>query len=174
VYLEVGSGNSTKIVRQTIRDLGLSTQVWSVDPEPRAEIDHLADRVIRARVETLDPEMFAELGDGDILFIDSSHRVSVGNDVAYLFLTVLPALRRGVLVHVHDIFLPFDYPAEWVIDARWDWNEQYLVQAILGFSDAFEVLWAGHHLQHTLDGFAGHFEHLGDRRAQSLWLRKAR
>jgi hypothetical protein len=74
---------------------------------------------------------FEELGPGDVLFIDSSHVSKTGSDVTWLYLSVLPRLRCGVRVHVHDIWLPHDYPREWVVRRGYYWNEQYLLQALL-------------------------------------------
>ena len=102
--------------------------------------------------------MFCEtLKCNDILFIDSSHQIRIGNDVVKLLLDIIPALKKGVLVHFHDIFLPYDYPRQWIIDNRWEWNEQYLVQAMLQGSVEFEVLWPGHFLQRTFPNFANLF-----------------
>jgi hypothetical protein len=96
----------------------------SIDPKPRAEIDELCTQVIRQRLEDIDQQVFSTLAPGDFLFIDSSHRVFTNSDVTTFFLEVLPHLRPGVLVHIHDIFLPWDYPHEW--NARY-YSEQYLM-----------------------------------------------
>ena len=127
-YVEVGSGISTRFVRRAIRDHGLSTVIVSVDPEPRAEVDALCDEVIRAPFEHTDPGLFRELGAGDMVFVDSSHRCFMGSDVTVLFTEVLPSLAAGVTVGLHDIFLPFDYPGEWV--PRY-YSEQYLLACYL-------------------------------------------
>lgn len=126
--IEVGSGNSTRFARRAVRDHDLRTRLVSIDPEPRAEVDSLCDEVIRAPVETVDPALFARLKPGDLLFIDSSHRSFENSDVTMLFLEVLPLLEPGVIVHVHDIYLPYDYPppAEGLL-----YNEQYLLAALL-------------------------------------------
>jgi Methyltransferase domain len=171
--IEVGSGNSTKLFRQAIKDGGLSTDLVSIDPFPRAPIEAMADRVVKSRLEQLPASYIPEaLSRGDILFIDSSHEVRVGNDVVNLLLNIVPKLEAGVLVHLHDIFLPYEYPRNWLIDQRWDWNEQYLVQAVLQGSDEFEVLWPGHFLQRTLSGFTDHFDFKSAGLASSLWLQK--
>ena len=128
VYLEVGSGNSTKFVRKAIQQNGLKTKMVSIDPQPRAEIDSICDRVIRQPLENVDLTVFDELGDGDILMIDSSHRCFQNSDVTALFLEVLPRLKSGVVIHIHDIFLPFDYPPEWKL--RY-YSEQYLLAVLL-------------------------------------------
>ena len=125
---EVGSGNSTKFVARAIQDHRLETTIVSIDPQPRAEIDQLCDRIVRSRAEKVDLTLFDDLAAGDILFIDSSHRVYTSSDVTTLFLEVVPRLRPGVILHIHDIFLPWDYPAEWT--SRY-YSEQYLLASWL-------------------------------------------
>jgi len=173
--IEVGSGNSTHLFREAITDGELGTKLVSVDPSPRREIESVADEVIRRRLEDLSlSESQDVLQPNDILFIDSSHEIRSGNDVVTLFLNVLPRLNCGVVIHVHDIFLPFEYPREWIIrnTLNVNWNEQYLVQAMLQGSDQFEVLWPGHFLQRTLPDFASHFGSKPVSIAKSLWLRR--
>jgi predicted O-methyltransferase YrrM len=148
--VEVGSGNSTLLFRHAIGDGALDTQLTSIDPSPRLEIARHADVVLRTRLEEIvDEVVFGGLRTNDLLFIDSSHEIKPGNDVLKLFLTIMPSLAAGVVVHVHDVFLPYDYPAEWVVINRWNWTEQYLLQALLQESDTYEVLWCGHYLQRT-------------------------
>ena len=173
--IEVGSGNSTHLFREAITDGELDTKVVSVDPSPRREIESVANEVIRRRLEEVPPSQLQDvLQPDDILFIDSSHEIRSGNDVVTLFLNVLPKLHSGVVIHVHDIFLPFEYPQEWVIQntLNVNWAEQYLVQAMLQGSDQFEVLWPGHFLQRTWPEFADHFDGKPIGIATSLWLRK--
>lgn len=174
--VEVGCGNSTQITRQAIIDGELDTRLICVDPYPRTEIAALADELHRVPVQELEGgEVFRSLEAGDVLFIDSSHELRAGSDAVFLYSKVIPALPPGVLIHIHDIFLPYDYPKEWVIDdraGRGHWNEQYLVQALLIIDKVFETLWAGHYLQHTLSDFTKYFPHSDGRAAKSLWLRK--
>ncbi len=171
--IEVGCGNSTKIIRQAILDGQLDTRLISIDPDPRQEIETLADRLYLKRVESLDGENpFMELGPGDMLFIDSSHLLQCGNDVNYLYLNILPTVLPGVLIHIHDIFLPYEYPRKWIVEEKWGWNEQYLVQSLLAFSNMFEVLWPAHYLQRTRKDFLQCFPRSKNRFASSLWLRK--
>ena len=127
-YIEIGSGYSTRVVRRAIRDHGLATRLTSIDPRPRAEIDAICDRVIRRPLEDLELDLFDELGPGDILFVDGSHRSFMNSDVTVFFLDILPRLRPGVLVHIHDIDLPYDYMPE---RAEWYYSEQYLLAASL-------------------------------------------
>ena len=103
------------------------------------------DELIDRRVQDVPIETFEALEAGDILFIDSSHVIRSGNDVHFEFLEVLPRLRSGVLVHVHDISLPKPYPKVY-FDNHLYWNEQYLLQAFLAFNDRFEVIWPGNYM----------------------------
>ena len=173
--VEVGSGNSTYLFREAITDGSLDTKLVSIDPSPRREVQSVADQVIRHRLEDVSSCVLQDvLRSNDILFIDSSHEVRPGNDVVSLFLRVVPELCRGVVIHVHDIFLPFEYPRGWIIEntLNVNWAEQYLVQAMLQGSDQFEVLWPGHFLQRTLPSFDDHFSGKPVGVAKSLWLRK--
>jgi hypothetical protein len=97
------------------------------------------------RAEDIPLEVFTELADGDVLFIDTTHTVKPGNDVLRLLLGILPALAPGVVVHIHDFFRPFEYP-RFFFEAGSYWQEQYLVQAFLAFNEQFEVLIANHAL----------------------------
>jgi hypothetical protein len=129
-YIEIGSGNSTKVARKAISDSNLRTEIISIDPFPRANIDHLADRVIRKPFEALEEIQFVidDLNENDILFIDNSHRSFSNSDVTICFLEILPYLKKGVIVHIHDIYLPFDYP-QFMCDRFY--NEQYLLAAFI-------------------------------------------
>ncbi len=171
--VEVGSGNSTLLFRHAIADGGLETRLTSIDPLPRREITGGSDRLICCRVEEMeDFSPFAELERNDILFIDSSHEIKPGNDVLFLLLKTVPGLAPGVLVHVHDIFLPYEYPHEWIVRNKWNWTEQYLVHALLAGASGFEVLWAGHYFQRTLPGFQEGFKYWKGNAARALWLRR--
>lgn len=128
LYLEIGSGNSTKFVRHTIQTAKLNTRVISIDPEPRAQVNELCESVVRTRLEDCDLNLFDELESGDILFFDGSHRLFTNSDVAVFFLEVMPRLRPGVIVQIHDIFLPFDYPPAW---KRRMYSEQYMLAAMM-------------------------------------------
>lgn len=129
-FIEVGSGNSTKIANRAIRDFKLSTQIISIDPSPRIEINEICNSVIREPLEEIDLGIFDILKEGDILFIDNSHRVFMNSDVTTVFLEVIPRLKKGVIVQIHDILLPFDYPQEW---ANRFYSEQYMLANLLLF-----------------------------------------
>src|SRR6185369_1913980 len=121
-------------------------------PESRLTSANLELELIQKRVEEIDTGFFSCLEANDILFIDSSHTVKFGSDVCYEMLEILPSLNPGVWVHVHDIFLPQDYPAEWLLTRRLALNEQYLFEAFLAFSSAFTIRLANHWLlQEHLD-----------------------
>ena len=123
-YFEIGSGISTCFAVKAIRDHGLGSEVISIDPEPRAAIDRICNRIIRDGLETCDPALFDQLEPGDILFFDGSHRSFMNSDVTVFMIDVLPRLKPGVVVHVHDINLPYDYPDSF---KHWYWNEQYML-----------------------------------------------
>jgi hypothetical protein len=138
VYFEIGSGNSTKFARHAMRAGDLKTKVISVDPHPRAEIDALCDKVFRMPLEESDHKIFSSLQAGDILFFDGSHRVFTNSDVAVFFLEILPSLPPGILVHIHDIFLPLDYPPEW--NYRFYFGQYILAAMLLCQNRPFDVV----------------------------------
>jgi hypothetical protein len=129
-------------------------------------------RLITKRVQEAPLGEYQRLGAGDILFIDSSHVGKTGSDVNHLFFEVIPRLRAGVVIHVHDIFLPHDYPVERVLGEKLSWNEQYLLRALLMFSDTFEVVFGASYARH-------YFPELLDEAARatlsgSFWFRKVK
>jgi hypothetical protein len=127
-YLEIGSGNSTKFARKAIANNKLNTRIISIDPYPRAEIDQLCDEVIRMPLEEIKLDVFDNLLENDIVFFDGSHRCFMNSDVTTLFIDIMPRLKQGVYLHIHDIFWPIDYPLEW--KERY-YNEQYLLGSLL-------------------------------------------
>ncbi len=138
LFLEVGSGNSTKFARRAVKDHGLSTKIVSIDPRPRVEIDGICDQVVREPVENCELDIFDRLESGDILYVDNSHRALMNSDATVVFLDILPRLKPGVLVHFHDIALPYDYPPEW--KDRY-YSEQYLLAAyLLARGSRFDIL----------------------------------
>lgn len=156
--IEVGSGNSSKFFRQAIRDHNLKTTLISIDPEPRAEIGKISDRIINRSVLDVEPEFFDVLKAGDVLFIDGSHLVFNGTDIVYLILEVLPRLQPGVLIHIHDIFLPWEYTEQFT---KRGYAEQYILGALLVGSDKWKVLAPVHYLGET----GAHERHGG-----SFWI----
>lgn len=158
---EIGSGYSTYLSAQALRrnadqDSNYQCELVAIEPYPneilRRGFPGLS-RLIVKQVQDVPLPEFGKLGENDILFMDSSHVLKIGSDVQYEYLEVLPKLNKGVVVHVHDIFLPAEYPKEWVLKLRMFWNEQYLLQAFLEFNESFEIMWAGSymHLKHALN-----------------------
>lgn len=139
--VEVGSGHSTRFLCRAAADAGLDTEITAIDPQPRAVLQGLPVRFMPAVVQSADPALFSALEAGDILFVDSSHILMPGTDVDWLFNRVLPALPAGVVLHIHDIFLPDDYPPDW----QWrGYNEQQLLGPML--AGGFELLFASHYV----------------------------
>jgi Methyltransferase domain len=172
--VEVGSGFSTRLMRRAIKEGKLTTRVTSIDPHPNTSVQPYADEYIRAAVEDLESAQLLDLlSPGDILSIDSSHTVKTGGDVPYLILEILPRLKPGVLIHIHDIFLPFDYPEEWVLE-HWRWNEQYLLHAFLSFNETFEILWPASYVwaKHRSEVLRVIITASPAARPSSLWMRK--
>ena len=145
--VEVGAGHSTRVItRAASMNAAEGTPAELVVVDPYVDLVTLGGlqavtELVQLRVEELPLERFTCLQEGDLLSIDSSHAVRTGGDVVFLYLEVLPRLVPGVLVQIHDIFLPFDYPEEW-LRRRYFWNEQYLLHAFLVHNRAYEVLWA--------------------------------
>jgi hypothetical protein len=137
-YMEVGIGNSTRFARYAITRHSLPTRVTAIDPYADPIVHPLCDKIIETPLEKVGLELFEELEAGDILFIDNSHRVFMNSDATVVFMDILPRLKPGVLVQIHDIAWPADYPPHWV--GRY-YSEQYLLGAyLLAGTDRFEVL----------------------------------
>jgi len=183
LIIEIGSGLSSLLLAQAAARNDNSALVC-IEPFPREFVRKGFPglrSLIEKRVQDIDLEFFSQLESSDILFIDSSHTVKIGGDVNYLFLEVLPRLKPGVIVHVHDIFLPFDYRRDWVMEERRFWTEQYLLQAFLTFNSEFEVLMANRYLSYyhkedlkttfpTLQSFPG--RNAASWGGGSFWMRR--
>jgi hypothetical protein len=140
-FFEVGSGFSTRFAREAARDHNPAMQIISCDPDPRSEIDQLCDVVIRKPLEAVGVKLVDGLQSGDVLFVDSSHRCYANSDVCVLFLEILPALPPGAIVHIHDIFLPYDYPKTWMTRC---YTEQYLLACwLLANPGRFDCIFPG-------------------------------
>jgi hypothetical protein len=170
-----GSGNSTKFARHTIERNNLPTKITSLDPNPRASIDALCDRVIRYPLEDCDLVLFDELERGDILFFDGSHRVFTNSDVTVFFLELLQRLKPGVFVQIHDIFLPWDYLPVW---EKRLYSEQYMLAAMLVCPiPPFNVMLPNWHLCHHPEysrAIGGIMKSIGGKsEGASFWLEMA-
>ncbi|MEW4567719.1 class I SAM-dependent methyltransferase [Tautonia sp. JC769] len=153
--IEVGSGVSTTVSAMTLlrnqKETGIEARFTAIEPYP---LPFLTDgmpglsELRRSTLQEIPLSEFEALEANDILFLDSSHVLKVGSDVQYAFLEILPRLRPGVVVHVHDIFFPYEYPRKLAFEFQSFWNEMYLLQAFLAFNAAFEVLWSSSYLHH--------------------------
>jgi predicted O-methyltransferase YrrM len=152
--VEIGSGNSTLMARRAIEknrvdDLAYSCDHVCIEPYEQPWLEQTGATIIREKVEMCPVEVFDRLRENDILFIDSSHVIRPQGDVLHEYLHILGRLSPGVLIHVHDVFTPYDYPAGWVIQDRHMYNEQYLMEAFLCFNQSFEVVGAVNWLSHV-------------------------
>ena len=166
--VEVGCGHSTRFMARAVADGGLDTRITAIDPEPRASLAGLPIDWLRSPVQRV--PAFPVLGEGDILFIDSSHQLKPGSDVDFLLKAVLPLVPSGVRVHFHDIFIPDDYPAHW----NWRrYNEQAAVASLLE-RNIFKVEFASHALltrsPEDLPPFVASLPLLPGAIESSLWL----
>jgi predicted O-methyltransferase YrrM len=145
--IEVGSGFSTRLSANACMKNG-SCDLICIEPYPDETLKNLPgiSKLITSRVEAIELDLFDGLEKDDILFIDSTHTVKIGSDVNYLFLDVLPRLKPGVLIHIHDIFLPREYPRAWILDHHMFSNEQYLLQAFMAFYRKFEVVFSSSYM----------------------------
>jgi predicted O-methyltransferase YrrM len=151
---EIGSGQSTLVARKAVQKNsedrpGYSCKHLCVEPYEMPWLEKIGVTVIRQRVEDLSSELFAELDENDLLFIDSSHMIRPQGDILFEYLELLPSLKNGVIVHVHDIFSPRDYPQKWIADNVLFWNEQYLLEAFLTNNNQWKIIGALNWLHHN-------------------------
>ena len=151
--VEIGSGHSTLIAIEALRnnkkdDAEYRCEHICIEPYEAPWLERSGVAVRRERVETVDRSVFERLTAGDLLFIDSSHVIRPQGDVLCEFLEIIPALKKGVLVHVHDVFTPRDYPKSWVVDKVRLWNEQYLLEALLTGNPSWSIVGALNFLHH--------------------------
>jgi hypothetical protein len=176
--IEIGSGFSSCVTLDTNR-LFLNNAIRCTFIDPYSDVmaslrrgDVAGLNIIAKRAQDVPLELFAELEDGDILFVDSSHVSKVGSDVNHIIFNILPVLRRGVHVHFHDIFYPFEYPESWILSGR-SWTEAYLLRAFLQYNRGFEIeLFANYLIPFHRDFFKEHMPLCLEDPGGSLWLRK--
>ena len=151
-YIEIGSGFSSACFLDTIDNLGLDVRCTFIEPYAARLRGLMTQRdldrheIIEKPVQAMDLSLFEELGADDILFVDSTHVLKTGSDVAFELFEILPRLRPGVIVHFHDIFWPFEYPSRWIFDLQYSWNELYALRAFLTFNDEFDILFFNDYL----------------------------
>jgi Methyltransferase domain len=176
--VELGSGQTTRVMAQACRENatdGSPARLRAFDPFPTAVDDGLPGlaELARVKAQEVPDEVFTELEDGDVLFVDTTHTVKIASDVNHIILRVLPLLAPGVIVHVHDIFLPYEYPEFFFADYALYWAEQYLLQAFLAFNSEFEVLCAVNVLgRERGERMAAAGVLLGGEPASSFWIRR--
>lgn len=151
---EIGSGNSTLMALKALRrnretNPGYNCMHVCIEPYEMPWLEQIDVTVIRRRVEDIDMDFFSELNENDVLFIDSSHIIRPQGDVLFEYLSLLPSLKKGVVVHVHDIFSPKDYPEKWLEGEVKFWNEQYLLEAFLSHNMSWKIIGALNYLKHN-------------------------
>jgi len=149
--IEIGSGVSTYCIFKAMQLNNLEghhCKLTCIEPYPSKSLKKLKDiNLITQKVQTISPELFKKLGKGDLLFIDSSHTIKPGGDVNFLILEVLPLLRKGVIVHFHDIYFPYDYQYS-VLSTLFHWSETSLLRALLIFNNRAEIFFSMSALHH--------------------------
>lgn len=177
--IEIGSGHSTKIARLAIEKNKEENKDYHcehicIEPYEMPWLEKLNIDIVRKKVEEIDVTFFQTLTANDILFVDSSHIIRPQGDVLYVFLEILPVLNTGVIVHVHDIFTPNDYPADWFFRYGLLWNEQYLLEAFLTHNQQWKVLAGLHFLQrYHPEKMKAHFPNIKDEiQAGSFYMEK--
>lgn len=151
---EVGSGNSTlmainAIAQNQTDDPSYKCEHICIEPYEMPWLEESGVSVVRSKVEDVELSFFSNLQENDILFIDSSHIIRPQGDVLFEYLELLPSLRKGVIVHIHDIFSPRNYPKQWLQDEVRFWNEQYLLEAFLTHNGSWKVVGALNFLHHN-------------------------
>jgi hypothetical protein len=178
--IEAGSGDSSLVTARVNREiLGGELEFTCIEPYPRDFLVNGVPGISELRQEEIQDtplELFDELGDGDVFFVDTSHTVKTGGDVTWIFHQIIPRLKPGVVVHIHDAFLPGDYPKQWVMEG-WGWNESYLLQAFLAFNAVWQVTFGvqymiQNHKELLHDAFE-QLERVNLYAGGSLWMRRA-
>lgn len=151
--IEVGSGFSTMLAARALLSNRMADDLYActhtcIEPYEMPWLESANVHVVRKRLQDIDMQIFKELDAHDILFIDSSHVIRPQGDVVTAMLQILPILNPGVVVHIHDIFSPRDYPKKWIVDEVRLWNEQYLVEAFLSHNQDWQVIGALNYLRH--------------------------
>jgi hypothetical protein len=141
--LEIGSGQSTLVALEAIKKNRIinkvNTKITCVEPYENIWLNSLDIKILRKKIEDVDKSYYLNLKKGDILFVDTSHIIRPQGDVLKIFFEIIPKLKKGVIIHIHDIFTPKDYPEKWLIKENKFWNEQYLVEALMMNKNKYEI-----------------------------------
>lgn len=149
--IEIGSGYSSALALDVRENFKLDTKLTFIEPYPTRlnsllkKSDKSAVSIIEKKVQEVDPKIFEELEEDDILFIDSSHVAKTGSDVCFEIFEILPRLKSGVKVIIHDMFYPFEYPRAWAVDQNRSWNELYFIRAFLMHNSKFSIEFFNHY-----------------------------
>ena len=171
--IEIGSGNSTRL--SYLASEFLHTKITSIDPYVKIDLEkEIGNKInfIKKPVQKIEPSYFKDLSENDILFIDSSHVSKIGSDVNYLFLQILPILNPGVLIHIHDIYYPWNYSRLFTEENLIFWNEQYMLGALLTGNTNFEVLLAVSFLSVNFKEQVKKFPRIDNFGGGSFWIKK--
>ncbi len=176
--IEVGSGKSSCVTLDT-NELFFDNSISCtfIEPYPKKLLSLLKkgdlDRIelLSQKLQDVSLNRFSDLSSGDILFIDSTHVSKVNSDVNYLFFEILPHLNRGVYIHFHDIFYPFEYPKKWIYSGV-AWNEDYMLRAFLQYNNAFSIVFFNTFLAHFYEQKLRDEMPLCLKNAGSLWIKK--
>lgn len=177
--IEVGSGFSSLLIAQARAENKAKSKHIIIDPYPSNIYENKQfefSNVIKKPVQDVSLKTFGQLGKNDILFIDSSHIVKIGSDVQYEILEILPRLKKGVIIHFHDIFLPNEYPKKHVLEGKNFWNEQYFLHTFLMFNPSFRILWAANymHAKHSRELSSAFKSYNKTRNPGSFWIRRTK
>jgi predicted O-methyltransferase YrrM len=177
-YYEVGSGFSSGLVLDMKEMFKLDLKMTFIEPYPDRlesilkENDRLTTIIHKNKIQEIDVSVFEELDENDILFLDTSHIVKTGNDVTYWLFNILPVLKPGVIIHIHDIFWPFEYPKEWIVNQKC-YNEIYFIRAFLMNNNDYEILFFNSYVQNEFKAKLIEIDpNLIDNSGASLYLRK--
>jgi hypothetical protein len=177
--IEIGSGFSSAVMMDTNQFFfNNKIKIDFIEPYPDRLIslmkkeDQINYTILPSRVQDVPLDFFVGLNENDILFIDSTHVCKTGSDLNYIYFEILPILKKGVIIHIHDIFYPFEYPKEWVYEGR-NWNEIYLLQAFLLFNSAFTIEFFNNYLfDQFIAGIIKFLPVSEKENGGSIWLRK--
>lgn len=153
---EIGSGFSTLVIARALTENkkrnNIKSYFLSFDPNPQKFLNYKINGLTsfkKTKAQNIPLSLFQKLKENDVLFIDSSHIAKIGSDVLYEYLEVLPSLKKGVFVHIHDIFLPLEYPRNWIIKFHMFSTEQYLLHAFLIFNSKFKIIWGSKYMEYN-------------------------
>jgi len=176
--IEIGSGYSSALMLDT-NELFFENQIDLTFIEPYPDrlkrLMHETERqnIIDKKIQDVDLEIFKTLGQGDILFVDSTHVVKTGSDVNTIIFDILPILQKGVIIHFHDIFYPFEYPLSWVVNDQRNWNEAYILRAFLSFNNSFKIIYFNSFITSFNDRwFSEHMPLCLKNPGGSIWIEK--